>query len=66
VADDVFIDSKTLLVTDFVNLNIKTAQSFGGAHRDKVYVCILIGMSVHTCMNIYIYIVFQKKYEYIF
>jgi hypothetical protein len=26
--DDVFVDSKTFLVTDFMNLNIKTIQYF--------------------------------------
>jgi hypothetical protein len=27
------VDSKTFLVTDFVNLKIKPTQSFRGAHR---------------------------------
>jgi hypothetical protein len=39
VGDDVPVDSETLLVTDFVNLKIKSAQSFRGAHRDRV--CIM-------------------------
>jgi hypothetical protein len=30
---DVPIDSEALLMTDFVNLKIKLAQSFGDAHR---------------------------------
>jgi hypothetical protein len=59
VGDDVFIDSETLLVTDFVNLKIKPAQSFGGAHRDRV--CVFIGVSTHTCMSIYICTMFLKK-----
>jgi hypothetical protein len=40
VKDDVSIDSETILVIDFVNLKIKPAQSFGGAHRDRIYVCV--------------------------
>jgi hypothetical protein len=36
VGGDVPVDSDTLLVTDFVNLKIKPAQSFRGAHRGRV------------------------------
>jgi hypothetical protein len=43
VRGDVSIDSETLLVTDFVNLKIKLIQSFGCAHKDKMYVCVFIG-----------------------
>jgi hypothetical protein len=39
------VDSETLLVTDFVNLKIKSAQFFGCAHRDKVCVRVFIGVS---------------------
>jgi hypothetical protein len=38
VGGDATVDSEVLLVTDFVNLKIKPAQSFRGAHRDKVCV----------------------------
>jgi hypothetical protein len=48
-------------VTDFINLKIKLAQSFRGAHRDRMYVRIFIKVSTHICMNIYIYIVFLIK-----
>jgi hypothetical protein len=58
---DVSIDSETLLVTDFVNLKIKLAQSFGGIHRDRVYVRVFIGVSAHTCMSTYVCTVFLKK-----
>jgi hypothetical protein len=61
VGDDVFIDSETLLVTDFVNLKIKPAQSFRGTHRDTIYVHIFIGVNVHTCMNIYVCTIFLTK-----
>jgi hypothetical protein len=58
---DVPIDSETLLVTDFMNLKIKPAQSFGGAHKCKVYVRMFIGVSARTCMSIYVCTVFLKK-----
>jgi hypothetical protein len=61
VGDDVSVDNETLLVTDFVNLKIKSTQSFKDAHRDRVCVHIFIGVSAHTCMSIYIYTVFLKK-----
>jgi hypothetical protein len=41
VRDDVIVNSKTLLVIDFVNLKIKSAQSFKGAHSvECAYVCL--------------------------
>jgi hypothetical protein len=61
VGDDVPIDSETLLVIDFVNLKIKPAQSFRGAHRGRVCVRVLIGVSARMCMSIYVCIVFLKK-----
>jgi hypothetical protein len=36
VVSDIFIDNDTLLVTDFVNLKIKSTQFFGGAHKYKI------------------------------
>jgi hypothetical protein len=47
VGDDVSIDNEIFLVTDFVNLKIKSAQFFGCAHRDKVYMHVFIEVSVH-------------------
>jgi hypothetical protein len=55
------IDSETLLVTDFVNLKIKPAQSFRDAHKDRVCVRVFIWVSAHTCISIYVYTVFFKK-----
>jgi hypothetical protein len=49
---DVFIDSETFLVTDFMNLKIKPTQSFRCAHRDRKYVYVFIRMSAHTYINI--------------
>jgi hypothetical protein len=50
-----------LLVTDFVNLKIKSAQSFRCVHRDRMYVHVFIRMSAHIYISIYIYTVFLKK-----
>jgi hypothetical protein len=58
VRDNVSVDSDAFLVTDFVNLKIKPAQSFGDVHRGRVYVRVFIGVSAHMCMSIYIYTVF--------
>jgi hypothetical protein len=48
VGDDIPVDSKILLVTDFMNLKIKPTQSFECAHRDRVYMRAFIGVSAHT------------------
>jgi hypothetical protein len=55
VESNIYIDSESLLMTDFVNLKIKLTQSFGCAHRDRVYVYVFIGVSTHMCINIYIF-----------
>jgi hypothetical protein len=61
VGGNVRINSETLCVTDFMNLKIKSAQSFGIVHSDRVYVRVFIGVSTHICISIYIYTVFLKK-----
>jgi hypothetical protein len=61
VGGDVPIDSETLLVTNFVNLMIKLAQSFRGAYRGKVCVRVFIGVSARTYMSIYVCTVFLQK-----
>jgi hypothetical protein len=61
VGGDVSVDSETLLVTDFMNLKIKLAQSFRGDHRGRVCVRVFIGVSARTCMSICVYIVFLNK-----
>jgi hypothetical protein len=61
VGGNIPVDSETLLVTDFVNLKIKPAQSFRGAHKDRVCVHVFIEVSTRTCMSIYICNVFLKK-----
>jgi hypothetical protein len=66
VGGDVPIDSETLLVTNFVNLKVKPAQSFGGAHRGRVCMRVFIGVSAHTCMSIYVCTMFLNIYIYIY
>jgi hypothetical protein len=61
VGGDVPVDSEALLVTDFVNLKIKPAQSFGCAHKGRMCVRVFIGVSGRTCMSIYVCTVFLKK-----
>jgi hypothetical protein len=61
VEDDVPIDIDALLVTDFVNLKIKSAQSFGCVYRDRVCIRVFIGVSAHMCINIYVYTISRKK-----
>jgi hypothetical protein len=48
-------------MTDFVNLKIKSVQSFRGDYKGRVCVRVLIGMSAHTCMIICICTVFLKE-----
>jgi hypothetical protein len=54
VGSDVPIDSETLLMTDFVNFKIKPTQSFGGAHRSTMCVCVFIGVTARIYMSIYV------------
>jgi hypothetical protein len=65
VGGDVPVDSEALLVTDFMNLKIKPAQSFRGGHRGRVCICAFIRVSAHTCMTIYVCTVFLKKKDMI-
>jgi hypothetical protein len=58
VTDDVPVDSETRLETEFVNLKIKSSRSFRCAHRSRVYVCVFIGMSTHTCISICVLLCF--------
>jgi hypothetical protein len=48
-------------MTDFVNLKIKPAQSFGGAHRGNVCVHVFIWVSSRTCISICVYTMLLKK-----
>jgi hypothetical protein len=62
VGGDIPVDSEMLLVTDFVNLKIKSAQSFRCAHRDKVCIHVFLEVSNYTYISIYVYTVFLKKH----
>jgi hypothetical protein len=61
VGGDVSVDSEVFLVTDFINLKIKSSQSFRCVHKNMVCVRVFIEINVHTCMSIYICTVFLKK-----
>jgi hypothetical protein len=62
VGGDVPIDSEALLVTDFVNLKIKPAQSFGGAHRGSVCACVHRGECSYVYEYLRLYCVSKKNY----
>jgi hypothetical protein len=59
---DVLIDSETLLVTDLMNLKIKSTQSFKDTYKNKVYVCVRRSECsyIYIYMNIYVNSVFKK------
>jgi hypothetical protein len=51
---NVTVDSerpRSLLVTDFVNLKIKSIQFFEGAYRDRICMHVFIGVSVYICIS---------------
>jgi hypothetical protein len=60
VRGSVSIDSETFLVTDFVNLKIKSTQSFEVTHRDRVCVRMFI-VSARMYMSIDVCTVFLKN-----
>jgi hypothetical protein len=61
MGDDVFIDNDTLLLTDFVNLKIKSTLSFGCVHKDMMCVHVFIWVSARMYINICICTIFLKK-----
>jgi hypothetical protein len=61
VGCDVLIESDVLLVSDFMNLKIKSTQSFRGAYRGRLCARVFTEVSAHTCMSIYVYTMFIKK-----
>jgi hypothetical protein len=58
---DVSINSKTLLLIDFVNLKIKSTQSFKGAHKDRICVCVYKSECSYIYKYLCLYYVFKKK-----
>jgi hypothetical protein len=61
VGGDVFVDSDTLVVTDFMNLKIKRAQSFRGGHKDKLRIHRGECSYIYSYMSICVSTVFLKK-----
>jgi hypothetical protein len=58
---DVPIDNEILLVIKFLNLKIRSSQSFKIIHKSMVCVHVFIRISTHTYIKIYGYTVFLKK-----
>jgi hypothetical protein len=63
VGGDVPVDSEVLLMTDFINLKIKSAQSFEGVHRSMMCVYTFIGVGTRTCIIICVCTVFLKNLQ---
>jgi hypothetical protein len=61
VIGDVPVDSETVLMTNFVNLKIKSTQSFGCAYRGRVCVCVHIGEYSYVYKYLRLYYISQKK-----
>jgi hypothetical protein len=47
------VDNETFLLIDFINLKIKSAQSFRDVHNDRVYMRVFIGVSVYKYLCLY-------------
>jgi hypothetical protein len=62
VGDDVPVDSETLLMIDFVNLMIKSAQSFGCTYRGRVCVYIYMGDCSYVYEYMRLYCISKKNY----
>jgi hypothetical protein len=63
MGDDVPVNNETLLLIEFVNLKIKSTQSFECVHKNRVCTRMFIGVSTRTCMSMSIYVctVFLKN-----
>jgi hypothetical protein len=61
IGGDVFVDSESFLMTDFMNLVIK--QSFKYAYMNRIYTHVFIKMSNHIFISIYVCTVFLTKYQ---
>jgi hypothetical protein len=61
VGGDVSVDNEALLVTDFVNFKIKPTHSFGGAHKDRIYVCVYRDEYSYMYDYLYLYCVSKKS-----
>jgi hypothetical protein len=60
VVDDVSVNSETLWVTDFMNLKIKSVQSFKGVHMITVCVYVFIGEYSYIYEYLCLYCISKK------
>jgi hypothetical protein len=60
VVSDVPVDDEALVVTSRISRSADT-QSFGGAHRGRVYVRVFIGVSVRACVSVCVVLCDLKK-----
>jgi hypothetical protein len=60
VGDNIFIDSESLLMIDFVNLKIKLAQYFERTHKDRMCVCVHMDECSYVYEYLRLYCVFKK------
>jgi hypothetical protein len=65
VEGDVPVDSEPLLVTDFMNLNIKSVQYFKCAHKGMMCVCVYMGEYSYIYKYMCLYYVLKKWRKYI-
>jgi hypothetical protein len=61
VGDDVSVDNEILLLTDFMNFKIKSAQSFEDAHRGRVCVHVFVRMNDHIYIYMCVFVLYFKK-----
>jgi hypothetical protein len=50
MGDDVSIDIEASVVTLLILRPDPPAQSFKGAHRGRIYMCVFIGVSICACI----------------
>jgi hypothetical protein len=60
VGGDDPVDNETLLVIDFMNLKIKSAQSFGCTRKVRVYVCVDRGKYSYMYKYLRLYCISKK------
>ena len=58
------VDNEASVVTSEI-FKSADAQSFGGAHRGKICICVFIGVSGRKCVGIYIVLCNSKKRTYL-
>jgi hypothetical protein len=52
VVNDISVDSEIFLVTGFINIKIKSIQSFRDADRGRMYIHVFIKISTYICISI--------------